>query len=56
MTTLKKGFDYSGNKWTGNAEFNDLFNQIMCLHPGKRIHPEEILEHEFMAPKIMQKA
>ena len=26
MTTLKKGFDYSGNKWTGNAEFNDLFN------------------------------
>ena len=56
MTVLKKGFDFSGNKWVSNAEFIDLFNQIMCLHPGKRIHPEEILEHEFMASKMMRKA
>ena len=28
----------------------------MCLHPGKRIHPEEILEHEFMASKMMRRA
>ena len=56
MAILKKGFDFSGNKWVGNAEFNDLFSQIMHLHPGKRIHPEEILEHEFMASKMMVKA
>ena len=56
MSVLKKGFDFSGNKWVSNAEFIDLFNQIMCLHPGKRIHPEEILEHDFMASKMMRKA
>ena len=55
MSTLKKGFDFSGQSWVANAEFIDLFNQIMCLHPGKRIHPEEILEHDFMASKILQK-
>ena len=56
MSVLKKGFDFSGNKWVGNKDFIDLFNQIMCIHPGKRIHPEEILEHEFMASKTMMKA
>ena len=56
MTVLKKGFDYSGQKWVSNADFIDLFDQIMCLHPGKRIHPEEILEHDFMASKMMRKA
>ena len=53
---LKKGFDFTGNKWISNTEFIDLFDQIMCLHPGKRIHPEEILEHQFMASKMMSKA
>ena len=56
MSVLKKGFDYSGNKWGANADFIDLFDQIMCLHPGRRIHPEEILEHDFMASKMMLKA
>jgi len=56
MQTLKKGFDYNGNKWVGNADFIDLFEQIMHMHPGRRIHPEEILEHEFMASKMMHKA
>ena len=56
MQVLKKGFAYNGNKWVGSAQFLDLFNQIMCLHPGKRIHPEEILEHEFMASKMMMRA
>ena len=54
LPVLKKGFDFSGNKWVGNAEFIDLFNQMMCLHPGRRIHPEEILEHQFMASKMMK--
>ena len=49
IEVLRKGFDFSGNKWTNNADFIDLFKQIMNMHPGKRIHPEEILEHEFMA-------
>ena len=48
LPVLKKGFDFSGNKWVGNAEFIDLFNQMMCLHPGRRIHPEEILEQRKM--------
>ena len=56
ISVLKKGFAYSGNKWVSNKEFIDLFNQIMCLHPGKRIHPEEILEHEFMASQMIRAA
>jgi len=56
ISVLKKGFDFSGNKWVNDSDFIDLFNQIMCLHPGKRIHPEEILEHGFMASKMMLKA
>lgn len=55
MSVLKKGFDYNGNKWVENTHFIDLFNQIMCLHPGKRIHPDEILEHEFLASTMMIK-
>lgn len=54
FSTLKKGFDFSGQSWLGNAQFVDLFSQIMCLHPGKRIHPEEILEHDFMASKMQR--
>ena len=56
MSLLKKGFDFSGNKWVANADFINLFEQIMHLHPGKRIHPEEILEHDFMASKMMRLA
>ena len=52
IDVLKKGFDFTGNMWTSDADFIDLFKQIMAVHPGKRIHPEEILEHEFMASKM----
>ena len=55
MSILKKGFDFSGQAWSGNVEFIDLFNQIMSLHPGKRIHPEEILDHVFMESKMRRK-
>ena len=55
MSILKKGFDFSGQAWSGNAEFIDLFNKIMSMHPGKRIHPEEILEHGFMDSKMRLK-
>ena len=54
ISVLKKGYDFSGNKWVNDGDFIDLFNQIMCLHPGKRIHPEEILEHQFMASKVIK--
>ena len=52
IEVLKKGFDFNGNMWTINADFIDLFEQILNVHPGKRIHPEEILQHEFMASKM----
>ena len=28
MTVLKKGFDFSGNKWVSNAEFIRLYQSI----------------------------
>ena len=48
LSTLKKSFALSGNSWTRDAEFVDLFTQMLHLHPGRRISPEEILEHPFM--------
>ena len=48
LATLKKGYDFQGNKWTSDGEFIDLFNQMLCMHPDRRISPEEILEHGFM--------
>ena len=48
ITCLRKGYDFQGNKWTSNGEFIDLFDQMLCMHPERRISPEEILEHGFL--------
>ena len=50
ITCLRKGYDFQGNKWTSNGEFVDLFDQMLCMHPDRRISPEEILEHVFLEP------
>ena len=50
ITCLRKGYDFQGNKWTSNGEFIDLFDQMLCMHPDRRISPEEILEHVFLVP------
>ena len=49
LTVLRKGFDYGGNQWVQNNLFLDLFNQILCMSPERRISPDEILEHDFFA-------
>ena len=48
LASIKKGYDFQGNKWTSDGEFIDLFNQMLCMRPDSRISPEEILEHNFM--------
>ena len=50
ISYIKKGYDFQGNQWTSNGEFIDLFNQMLCMYPDRRISPEEILEHGFMIP------
>lgn len=48
LDILKKGYGYGGNKWVHDHAFLDLFSKMFHMHPGKRISPEEILEHEFL--------
>jgi hypothetical protein len=49
LQTLKKSYGFMGNKWVGDQSFLDLFQMMFEMHPGKRISPEEMLEHEFLA-------
>ena len=49
LAVLKKSYGFQGNKWVGDQQFLDLFDQMFSMHPGKRISPEEILEHPFLA-------
>ena len=48
LGVLKKGYDYSGNRWVDDQSFMALFAQMLNMHPGQRISPEEILEHSFL--------
>lgn len=48
METLKKGFDFSGQMWVSDKQFLDLMMNILCVNPGQRISPQEILEHPFL--------
>ena len=49
LSVLKKGYGLGGSKWVNDQSFLDLFQQMFQMHPGKRISPEEILEHDFLA-------
>ena len=49
LGVIKKGYGFYGNKWVADQSFLDLFEQMFNMHPGKRISPEEILEHDFLA-------
>ena len=49
LQVLKKGYGLGGSKWVNDQSFLDLFQQMFQMHPGKRISPEEILEHDFLA-------
>lgn len=48
MAVLKKGFDFTGNEWVDDAQFMNLFTQMLHLNPGQRISPDEILDHPFL--------
>jgi hypothetical protein len=48
LSVLKKGYDYSGTRWVEDPSFMALFGQMLNMHPGQRISPEEILEHSFL--------
>ena len=49
LQTLKKGYGFGGNKWVADQSFLDLLQHMFHMHPGKRISPEEMLEHDFLA-------
>lgn len=48
LQALKKSYGLPGVKWVGDQSFLDLLQQMFEMHPGKRISPEEILEHDFL--------
>ena len=49
LIQLKKGFDIGGNIWTKDKVFLNLLSELLCPDPGRRISPDEILNHEFLA-------
>lgn len=48
LDLLKKGYGLGGSTWAKDQCFLDLLDRMFHMHPGKRISPEEILEHEFL--------
>ena len=52
ILVLKKGFDVTKNHaWLNDSHFLDIFTQMFSFDPVKRISPEALLAHKFMAAK-----
>ena len=49
LGVIKKSYAFYSCKWFNDQSFLDLFQQMFQMHPGKRISPEEILEHDFLS-------
>ena len=46
--TLKKGYDFTGNRMLENSQFISLLSGMLEFDPERRMTPEEILESDFI--------